>query len=335
MERILSEYGETFVLVGAICTLILVLILVWQFLNRQPRHSLQERLRDRVGGGRRSRAAAEIGHRSLRKDTADSSIAGLDRVIKQLLPRPEKLRARLKRTGTSMTPGVYLMMSLLVALITFYLFAIVAGLAAAASVLAAFATALIVPHMIVGMLIGRRTKKFMVAFPDALDVMIRGLRSGLPLTESMRIVGTEMTGPVGQEFRTMVDAMRIGQEFDQVLWQTAERLDITDFRFFAVTVSIQRETGGNLAETLGNLADVLRKRLQMRLKVKALSSEARASAVIIALLPFIMFGVIFSVNPNYMMPMLTDNRGIVLLVFAGISLLIGVFVMTRMIKLEI
>jgi len=335
MENFLTKNGETLILVGMAGTVVLVLVLVWQFLNRAPRQSLPDRLRDRIGGRGRRASAADVAAKSLRKDTADSSFAGLDRIIKQVVPQPERLRARLKRTGGSMTPGVYLMLSLLIGLVTFYLIGVLLGLAAAPALLAGFAAALIVPHLIVGMMIGRRTKKFMLAFPDALEIMIRGLRSGLPLTESMRIVSTEMTGPIGQEFRNMVDAMRIGQDFDEILWKTAERLDITDFRFFAVTVSIQRETGGNLAETLGNLADVLRKRLQMRLKVKALSSEARASAVIIALLPFIMFGGIFAINPSYMMPMITDSRGIMLLAFAGVSLLMGVFVMSRMIKMEV
>lgn len=129
--------------------------------------------------------------------------------------------------------------------------------------------------------------------------------------------------------------MKLGQTLEEILWETAQRVDVPEFRFFVISISIQRETGGNLAETLENLSDVLRKRQQMRLKVRALSSEARASAMIIAALPFVMMGIIMMVNSGYIMQLFEDDRGIAMLVGAGISLCTGIIVMAKMIKFEI
>ena len=123
--------------------------------------------------------------------------------------------------------------------------------------------------------------------------MVRGLRSGLPITETLGIVSGEISGPVSVEFRTVSDKMKIGVTMEAALQETADRLGTPEFQFFVITLAIQRETGGNLAETLSNLSDVLRKRAQMKLKIKAMSSESKASAYIVGSLPFIVFALVF------------------------------------------
>ena len=133
---------------------------------------------------------------------------------------------------------------------------------------------------------------------------MRGLRSGLPITETMGVVGAEVPGPVGEEFRAVTDKMKIGRTMDAALQETADRLGTPEFQFFVITIAIQRETGGNLAETLANLATVLRKRSQMKLKIKAMSSESKASAYIVGSLPFIVFGLIMWISPGYMRQLL-------------------------------
>ena len=172
-------------------------------------------------------------------------------------------------------------------------------------------------------------------FPDAIDLMVRGLRSGLPVIESVAAAGRELADPVGTEFRRIADAVRFGQALEDAMWDTAARLDTPEFKFFVISLAVQRETGGNLAETLGNLSDILRRRRQMRLKIKAMSSEARASAMILGSLPFIMFAIIYLMNPGYEAMLFTDPRGRIML-FGGLLLMgAGIAVMRKMVRFEI
>jgi tight adherence protein B len=193
------------------------------------------------------------------------------------------------------------------------------------------------------MIIAKRIKKFTVNFPDALELMVRGLRSGLPIAETLSIVSTEVPGPVGEEFRLVNERIKIGKTMDQALDETAERLGTPEFKFFCITLTIQRETGGNLAETLANLATVLRQRAQMKLKINAMSSESKASAWIIGSLPFIVFALISWINFKYMSPFFTPDPnglfGLSLMQVVGIGGMcwmgIGVFIMAQMINFEI
>jgi tight adherence protein B len=157
----------------------------------------------------------------------------------------------------------------------------------------------------------------------------------LPISETVGVVGQEIEGPVGLEFKEVADKMRIGRTMEVALQETADRLKTPEFQFFVISLAIQRETGGNLAETLGNLAEVLRKRAQMKLKIRAMSSESKASAWIVGALPFIVFGLIYTQNPGYLANFFVDER----LMIAGLGGLtwmgIGVFIMAKMVKFEI
>ncbi len=192
-----------------------------------------------------------------------------------------------------------------------------------------------VPHLTVGFLISRRINKFTTNFPDAIELLVRGLRSGLPVTETIGVVADEIGGPVGEEFRKVIDRIKIGQSMEEALNESAKRMETPEFKFFCITLAIQRETGGNLAETLSNLADVLRKRAQMKLKIKAMSSESKASAYIVGSLPFIVFGLVWTVNPTYLAGFFYEER----LIIAGLGGLtwmsIGVFIMAKMVNFEI
>ncbi|MEH6701010.1 type II secretion system F family protein [Parasphingorhabdus sp.] len=191
------------------------------------------------------------------------------------------------------------------------------------------------PHFVVGFLIKRRVGKFTASFPDAIELLVRGLRSGLPVTETIGVVAKEIGGPVGEEFQKVVDRIKIGQTMEDALQESAKRMETPEFKFFCITLAIQRETGGNLAETLSNLAEVLRKRGQMKLKIKAMSSESKASAYIVGSLPFIVFGLVWSVNPVYLSGFFSEER----LIIAGLGGLtwmsIGVFIMAKMVNFEI
>jgi tight adherence protein B len=191
------------------------------------------------------------------------------------------------------------------------------------------------PHFIIGKMINRRVKKFTSNFPDAIELMVRGLRSGLPITETLGIVAGEIPGPVGIEFRMVADKMKIGRTMEAALQETADRLATPEFQFFVITLAIQRETGGNLAETLSNLADVLRKRAQMKLKIRAMSSESKASAWIVGSLPFVVFTLVWFINPTYMGGFFTDQRLIVAGLGGLVWMSIGAFIMAKMVNFEI
>jgi tight adherence protein B len=258
----------------------------------------------------------------------------LDQLIMQYMPRPELLRERLHRTGKSISLGAYAIGSVIVAALSvFGLLFIGQSLLIALPVGGLLGMWL--PFAFVGFLAKRRANNFGKQFPEAIALMVRGLKSGLPVTETMNIVGNEVPDPVGMEFRQVTDQIRLGTTPEQALWDAAKRVGTPDIKFLVVTLSIQRETGGNLAETLENLDSILRRRRHMKLKVRAMSSEARASAMIIGALPFIMLGVLSAVNFDYISLLFTTERGHKILMGASLSMSFGVAVMTKMVKFDI
>ncbi len=191
------------------------------------------------------------------------------------------------------------------------------------------------PRMFLTFMAKRRIAHFIQRFPDAIELLVRGLRAGLPIAETMGAVASEIDGPVGSEFQAVSDRMKIGRTLEAALQETADRLGTSEFQFFVITLAIQRETGGNLAETLSNLSDVLRKRMQMKLKISAMSSESKASAYIIGVLPFLVFGMISFISPTYMGGFFTDTRLMIAGMGGMIWMSIGAFIMRQMISFEI
>jgi tight adherence protein B len=266
---------------------------------------------------------------------ANGRMKGLEALAGRLLPRPALLRERLQKTGRNISLGQYAAACVAVGLAASLARVFLLDLSPMLAILFGVAAGVGLPHMAISFLVARRIKAFTANFPDAIDLIIRGLRSGLPVPESIRVVGQEFEGPVGVEFTFVSDRVKLGQSLDEALWDAAKRIDIPDFKFFVISLSVQRETGGNLAETLENLSDILRKRRQMLLKIKAMSSEAKASALILGSLPFIMFGIMFVLNNGYVMQLLTDPRGVVAVTAAVGWLLLGIAAMAKMVRFEI
>jgi tight adherence protein B len=251
-----------------------------------------------------------------------------------LIPKPALLRKRLEMTGKDITLGKYAVVCLGITLLTVLAF-VVKGAPILLGLFLGLFLGIGMPHFVIGRMILRRVKKFNGNFPDAIELMVRGLRSGLPITETLGIVASEIPGPVGAEFRMVADKMKIGRTMEAALQETADRLGTPEFQFFVITLAIQRETGGNLAETLSNLADVLRKRAQMRLKIRAMSSESKASAYIVGSLPFIVFTLVWMINPKYMGGFFTDERLMVAGIGGMIWMGIGALIMAKMVNFEI
>lgn len=178
----------------------------------------------------------------------------------------------------------------------------------------------------------REEEKFKAQLPDAIALMVRGIRAGVPVTEAVAEVGREFPAPVGPAFRGAHEQVRLGQPLEGALWAVAARVRLPEMNFLCVTVAVQRETGGNLGETLSQLEGMIRKRAALQLKVRALSSEARASALIIGALPLLMAAALFVMAPDYVAPLIETGPGRLLMATAAACLVLGGLVMVHIVR---
>jgi len=181
----------------------------------------------------------------------------------------------------------------------------------------------------------RRVKKFVDGFPEAIDIIVRGIKAGLPLGDCLRIIASEAQEPIKTEFRMIVEAQTMGLSVGEAVERLIARLPIAETSFFSIVISIQQKAGGNLSEALANLADVLRDRKKMKGKIAALSSEAKASAGIIGALPFVVTALVYITSPTYISLLWTTSTGELVMMASGIWMAMGVFVMKKMISFEI
>lgn len=213
--------------------------------------------------------------------------------------------------------------------------AFLAGAPLLVTVGVAFVAAIGLPRWVVGFLVSRRQKKFLDEFPNALDVMVRSIKSGLPLNDALRLIANEAQEPVRTEFRRVVDSQQIGLSVPEACQRMFQTMPLQEINFFSIVIAIQSQAGGNLSEALGNLSRVLRERKKMKAKVQALSMEAKASAAIIGALPFIVTLLVYLTSPSYIMLLFTDPRGHVILGLSAVWMSIGILVMRNMINFEI
>ena len=228
----------------------------------------------------------------------------------------------------------------------FYIYSAVCGVFVAIAVFLAGAPLLVVPGALVAAGLGlprwfvsfrrsMRVKAFLNEFPNALDSIVRAVKSGLPLNDGIRLIANESPEPVRTEFRRIVEAQQIGLSVPEAAMRMSETMPCPEASFFGIVIQIQQQAGGNLSEALGNLSRVLRDRKKMKAKVQALSMEAKASAVIIGALPFIVAFLVYLSSPNYIMPLFTTSTGHLILGVSGIWMAIGIFVMRNMMNFEV
>ena len=322
---------DSSIILTAIAIMTVLVLLIFAFAGPNPEKVAKKRLtilHDRLMPSNEAVLAAQM------RKTIAARLPNQEFGITKLLPNPEKLALRLRQTGKKWTLSNYMMSNAGIAVVVAGL-GMLQGAPLLLALLGGIALGFGIPHMVVGSLIGKRVAKFNERFPDAIDLLVRGLRSGLPIAETLQAVAQEIPGPVGVEFKQVIERVRIGKTMEAALQDSADTLNTPEFQFFCITIAIQRETGGNLAETLANLSEVLRKRAQMKLKIKAMSSEAKASAYIIGALPFLVFALIWFMNPEYLGGFFTDET----LIVTGLGGLgwmsIGVFIMSQMINFEI
>lgn len=181
----------------------------------------------------------------------------------------------------------------------------------------------------------RRVKAFLLEFPNALDIIVRAVKSGLPLNDAIRLIANESPEPVRAEFRRIVDSQQLGMSVPDAAMRMSETMPCTEAGFFGIVIQIQSQAGGNLSEALGNLSRVLRDRKKMKAKVQALSMEAKASAVIIGALPFVVGFLVYLSSPTYIMPLFTTSVGNLILGVSGFWMAIGILVMRKMMNFEV
>lgn len=256
------------------------------------------------------------------------------KLLMKPLPDFEKLGHRLERAGSKLSAKQFTLRCLLAMLIVAILFKIF-GKPLLMGAFIGFILCAWLPLKLINRKLAKRQKAFLVVFPDAIDLIVRGLRSGLPVSESVKLVATEVPAPVNETFTHVVNTMQLGVSLERALQEVAKRLSYTEFNFFVTSIILQRETGGNLSEILNNLSEVLRKRYLMKMKIRAMTSEARASAIIIGSLPFFVAGAVSVLSPDYIKPLFTDYRGNVSLAIAAGLMTTGIWTMKRMSTFEI
>jgi len=244
------------------------------------------------------------------------------------------LRRRFEMAGMTITLQAYVMRVAGLAVLTMMLL-LMFGQSFIMALLGGLIIGVGLPNFYVSRRIKKRKLAFLKLFPEAIELIVRGLRAGLPVAESFIVVSREIPDPVGGAFLTISQQAGFGVPLEKALSDTAKVLDMTEFNFFVTTIILQRETGGNLGEILSNLSQVLRDRQMMKLKIGALSSEARASGYIVGALPFFVFGALSVISPEYLKPLFEDYRGNISLAIAGGMMLFGGFVMKRMTQFEI
>ncbi|HYE00309.1 MAG TPA: type II secretion system F family protein [Alphaproteobacteria bacterium] len=324
--------GAETLLLAAACAALLLGAAGLQLWDRRygARARLRRRL-DRIGGGPAPDAGeAEAGRR--RREVK----ARLKEMERRRADRSwrERLARAIVQAGWSLSVGGLLAAAAAAA------FAAMAGLLAAGfpppvALCGGVAAGAGLPHLALRAAIRRRQAKFTGHFVEALDVIVRGVRSGLPVMEGLRTVGREVPDPVGEEFRNLTESLRLGMPLAEALDRAAERMPTAELQFFAIALTVQQQSGGNLAEILANLAGVLRGRRRLIDKIAALSAEAKASAAIIGSLPFVVAGALAVLNPDYIALLVQTDLGRLLAAAAGVSMAVGILVMRAMIRFDI
>lgn len=287
-----------------------------------------------IGAGGADRQAAKA------KSAASPNELRRQTILKALKEQERKqkkatlsIAARMQAAGLGAHVRMFWIVSLALAL-GVVLIVLVLGQSVWIALGAGFAAGLGLPRWVLTALAQGRIRKFTEAFSDAIDIIVRGIKSGLPLHDCLRIIGQESPEPLAGEFRMLTENMAMGVPLDAALDKMHERMPTNELRFFAIVLAIQQKTGGNLAEALGNLSTVLRARKMMKEKIKALSAEAVASTAILGALPPGIVVLITVTSPAYMKPLFTDPRGHLMLLAAAIWMSIGVLVMRKMINFK-
>jgi tight adherence protein B len=293
-----------------------------------------------ISEGARGRGGADAANLARRKQMDATTKALRDREETNRKKRAGKsIEDRIKQAGLNITVPMFWIASLISGVVTFAALFFGMKLNKDVMLLAtagiSFAAAFGLPRWFLGFKIAGRQKKFVSQFADAIDVIVRGVKSGLPLHECLKMIAKESPQPLAGEFQQVCDAIAMGVDVPQALDRMYQRTPIQEVNFFNIVLNIQQKAGGNLSEALGNLSNVLRSRKLLREKIKALSSEAKASAMIIGSLPVIVMLLVYLTTPGYIMSLFVTDLGHLILLIAAGLMATGIYIMRSMINFAI
>jgi tight adherence protein B len=299
-----------------------------------PLLSGERKVEQRRANVTRNEPAARVTGRTQqksRREQVEETLKEID--VKAKKPKNLPLQMKIGQAGLSWSKNQFLMISVGLGLFGFIMVFVFAG-----SLLPAlgvgFAAAFGVPRWLLSFLKKRREKKFLAHFPDGVDVIVRGIKAGLPLLDSLKIIALDSQEPIKSEFRAIVETQTIGMPIGEACGKLFERMPLPEANFFGIVISIQQKAGGNLSEALGNLSKVLRERKKMKAKIQAMSMEAKASASIIGALPICVGTLVWLTSPDYIELLWTANLGRMMMVGCAMWMSIGVFVMKQMINFD-
>lgn len=330
LDLIVSPVGIGLLAAAAIANLVYAFLL--------PLLSGEKQLEARVNAAvenRTSRVArrTQAEHVSSRRRAVSETIKELEN--KQRKQKKISLRLRLSRAGLRITPNTFWTISGVVgAAITLFAFAAVPDASIVFFGVTWFAATFGVPRWFINHLIKRRQKAFNNEFADALDVIVRGVKSGLPFSECLGVIARESPEPVRSLFQDILDQQRVGVPLTDCLERAIEQMPVSEMKFFAIVVGMQSQSGGNLSEALANLSGVIRARKQMAAKVNALSAEAKASAFVLGAMPFMVAGLIYLSTPAYIMLLFETKVGQFMLICSAVCMMMGVLLMRKMINFK-
>lgn len=313
-------------LLAMFCAGAIAWVLVYPYLSGEKEAEKRMLVIARPGGQSTKAASRAI---KSRREQVESSLKEMEGRRKKSKSPP--LATRIAQAGLSWSKQQFMIFSAVLAGIAFVgVLLLQGGLIGAA--LLAFAAGFGLPRWTLSFLKRRRENLFLDRFPDAIDVVVRGIKSGLPLGDSLRVIANEAPEPIRSEFRHVLETQAIGLPLGEACGKLFERMPVPEANFFAIVISIQQKSGGNLSEALGNLSKVLRDRKKMKGKIQAMSTEAKSSAAIIGALPLAVMSIVYLTSPNYITLLWTDRLGQMMLGASAVWMFIGVMVMRKMIN---
>ena len=296
----------------------------------------ERRLRDRLEDiETRARTGRPLQMATLRRVDKAGRLPTLDKLLWRWFPNASKVRRKLQASGMNLTLGDYAFLSIAIAVAAAFLVHLVLEQSVAITLGGALVAGIGLPNLWITRKAKKRAARFNLLFPEAIDLIVRALRAGLPVQEAIANVARDIKEPVGGIFRRAQQEMQLGAPIEAALWRVARTVLTDEFNFLIVAMSIQRDTGGNLAETLANLSSLLRARQQLRLKIRAFSSEARATMLIMTGLPFLVGGGLFVISPKYMSPLFFTETGQMVAIAAACSMGVGIFIMNKIATIKV
>lgn len=323
LPPIIIVLGATLVVGGGI-------VAVFEYLA--ARHSRGQRRLSAIASNQALTTRQETSGRGSLKNSIDDVLKQLEERRKAGLGGKPSLSIRIQRSGLNWTKKTYHFFGAAFAIFSILIAAVAFRLNIVLALGIGLASGLIVPHLYIKMMANRRSNKFSAVFPDAVDLIVRGLRSGLPLSDSIRMISGEAQEPVKTEFKLIIEDLTLGVTMEDAVQRLWERVPLAETAFFGTVIALQSRTGGSLSEALANLSKVMRDRKKLQAKIKAMSAEAKASAGIIGSLPIIVCTIVYITSPGYMSILFTTFVGKMVLAACLTWMTIGILVMRKMIR---